>query len=80
MVRRNQITKPSSTLNTEIVQKQIEDKTFVQATISTIGERLYEIIIPIPTDNDTVAEIINEVSEIIKMKVEARMRMESLLL
>jgi type I restriction enzyme M protein len=66
-------------LNTEIVQKQIEEKTFVQATISTIGERLYEIIIPIPTDNDTVVKIINEVSEIIKMKVEARMRMESLI-
>jgi type I restriction enzyme M protein len=66
-------------LNTEIVQKQIEEKTFVQATISTIGERLYEIVIPIPTDNDTVAKIINEVSEIIKMKVEARMRMESLI-
>jgi type I restriction enzyme M protein len=66
-------------LNTEIVQKQIEDKTFVQATISTIGERLYEIIIPIPTDNDTAAKIINEVSEIIKMKVEARKKMESLI-
>jgi len=66
-------------LNTEIVQKQIEEKTFVQATISTIGERLYEIIIPIPTDNDAVAKIINEVSEIIKMKVEARMRMENII-
>jgi type I restriction enzyme M protein len=66
-------------LNTEIVQKQIEEKTFVQATISTIGERLYEIVIPIPTDDDTVVKIINEVSEIIKMKVEARMRMESLI-
>lgn len=66
-------------LNTEIVQKQIEEKTFVQATISTIGERLYEIIIPIPTDNDAVVKIINEVSEIIKMKVEARMRMENIM-
>jgi type I restriction enzyme M protein len=66
-------------LNTEIVQKQIEDKTFVQATISTIGERLYEIIIPIPIDNNTVAKIINEVSEIIKMKVEARTKIENLI-
>lgn len=66
-------------LNTEIVQKQIKEKTFVQATISTIGERLYEIVIPIPTDKNTVKEIINEVSKIIKMKVEARMKMEKLL-
>jgi len=66
-------------LNTEIVQQQIQEKTFVQATISTIGERLHEIIIPIPTDNNTVAKIINEVSEIIRMKVEARMRIEKLI-
>jgi type I restriction enzyme M protein len=66
-------------LNTQIVQKQIEEKTFVQATISTIGERLYEIIIPIPTDNDVVNKIINEVSEIIKMKVESKVKMENLI-
>lgn len=66
-------------LNTEIVQKQIEEKTFVQATISTIGERLYEIVVPVPTNNNTIAKIINEVSEIIKMKMEARMKMESLI-
>jgi len=66
-------------LNTDIVQKQIEEKTFVQATISTIGERLYEVVIPIPTDKSTVEEIISEVSEIIKMKVEARIKMEKLI-
>jgi uncharacterized protein YqgV (UPF0045/DUF77 family) len=36
-------------------------------------------VIPILTDSNVVSEIINEVLEIIKMKVEARMRMESLL-
>lgn len=66
-------------LNTEIVQKQIEEKTFVQATISTIGERLYEIAIPVPTDNNEIKKIIDEVSEIIKMKVEARRKMETLI-
>jgi len=66
-------------LNTEIVQKQIEEKTFVQATISTIGERLYEIVIPVPTDNSTITKIINEIAEIIKMKVEARTKMENLI-
>ncbi|MEM2153895.1 MAG: N-6 DNA methylase [Nitrososphaeria archaeon] len=66
-------------LNTEIVQKQIEEKTFVQATISTIGERLYEIAIPIPTNAEEIAKIINEVSQIIKMKVEARKRINNLI-
>lgn len=66
-------------INTEIVQKQIEEKTFVQATISTIGERLYEIVIPVPINNDYITKIINEVSEIIKMKVDARRKMENLI-
>ncbi len=66
-------------LNTEIVQKQIEEKTFVQATISTIGERLYEIAIPIPTNAEEIAKIIDEISQIIKMKVEARRRMNNLI-
>lgn len=66
-------------LNTEIVQKQIEEKTFVQATISTIGERLFEIVIPVPTNNNEITKIIDEVSEIIKMKVEARTKMENLI-
>jgi len=66
-------------LNTEIVQKQIEGKTFVQATISTIGERLYEIVLPIPTSKEVINKIINAVSEVIKLKVEARRKMEILI-
>jgi type I restriction enzyme M protein len=66
-------------LNTEIVQKQIEGKTFVQATISTIGERLYEIVLPIPTEKEIIDKIINEVKEIIKMKIEARKKIENLI-
>lgn len=66
-------------LNTEIVQKQIEEKTFVQATISTIGERLYEIVLPIPIDKEIITRVTNDISEVIKMKVEARRKMENLI-
>lgn len=66
-------------LNTGVVQKQIEEKTFVQATISTIGERLYEIVLPVPIDKEIITKIINDISEIIKMKVEARRKMENLI-
>ncbi|MCK4735831.1 MAG: restriction endonuclease subunit S, partial [Methanophagales archaeon] len=66
-------------LNTEIVQKQIEEKTFVQATISTVGDRLYEIVLPVPTDKEIISWITNDISEIIKMKVEARRKMEDLI-
>ena len=66
-------------LNTKIVQKQIEEKTFVQATISTLGERLYEILLPIPMEKETIDKIITKVEEIIKMKMEARRKMENLI-
>ena len=38
-------------LGLEIVQKQIEAKSFRQGTISTLGSRLKDIIIPIPKDS-----------------------------
>lgn len=66
-------------LNTDIVQKQIEEKTFVQATISTLGNRIYEVILPIPKEKSIIDKIISEVSEIIKMKVEAKRKIEDLL-
>ena len=66
-------------LNTEVVQRQMEEKTFVQATISTIGDRLYEVVLPIPTDLQAIGRIVGEVSAIVQMKVAAKARMESLL-
>ncbi|MEM2058372.1 MAG: N-6 DNA methylase [Nitrososphaerota archaeon] len=66
-------------LNTDIVQKQIKAKTFVQATISTVGNRLREVILPIPKEKHLKEKIISEVSEIIKMKVDAKIRIAKML-
>ena len=45
-------------LGLEIVQKQIESKSFRQGTISTLGNRLLEVKIPIPTNKALVDKII----------------------
>lgn len=66
-------------LNTEIVQRQIAEKTFVQATISTVGNRLQEIVLPIPTDAGAREAIIERVAEIIRIKIEARKKLQDLL-
>jgi type I restriction enzyme M protein len=66
-------------LNTKLVQQQIKDKTFVQATISTVGERLLEIVLPIPKDREEQARIIAEVGAIIELKKQARTRIAQLL-
>ena len=64
--------------NTDIVQQQIKAKTFVQATISTLGNRIYEIILPIPKDKDVIDKIINKILSIIEMKISVKRKMDSI--
>ncbi len=59
-------------LNTKIVRKQIESKTFVQATISTIGNRLGEILLPFSRDEKQIRQITSEIREIIEEKTVLR--------
>lgn len=56
-------------LNTNFVQRQIESKIFVQATLSTIGSRFDEIVLPIHVDKEEVTKISNEVRKIINAKM-----------
>jgi type I restriction enzyme M protein len=59
-------------LNSKVVRKQIDSKTFVQATISTIGNRLREIILPISNDKNEVKKIVDEIRNIIEEKAKLR--------
>ncbi len=61
-------------LNTNIVKKQVDAKTFIQATISTLGNRLNEIILPIPKDEKLKSNLANKTKEIILSKMELRKR------
>src|SRR3990172_2664782 len=58
-------------LHVPVVRKQIDEKTFVQATLSTIGDRLNEIIIPIPKDKG----IREKIGIAMREKLEARARL-----
>lgn len=55
-------------LNSKFVRKQIDSKTFVQATISTIGSRLNEIILPIVENKKEQQKISIKIKKIIKEK------------
>ena len=61
-------------LNSKIFRKQVESKTFVQATISTIGNRLSEIVLPVNSDPNEIKRIEEEVKEIIFLKTFLRER------
>ena len=59
-------------LNSKVVRKQIDSRIFVQATISTIGNRLREIILPISNDQNEIEKTTNEIRSIIDEKAELR--------
>jgi len=61
-------------LNLDIVQRQIKAKTFVQATISTIGNRLDEIKLPVHASKLQIEKISKEVQSIITEKANLRER------
>ncbi len=64
-------------LGLEIVQRQIEAKAFRQGTISTLGNRLMEVKIPIPTNPKLKESIINDVKSIIENKNDAKLKAQS---
>ncbi len=61
-------------LNSNIVQEQIAVKTFTQATLSTIGRRLLDIVLPISNDRAEVERIAEQVRQIIEQKTVLRER------
>jgi len=61
-------------LNTDIVKKQIEARIFVQATISSLGNRLKEIMLPIPKNKQAKERISKEIKDIIQSKMELKRR------
>jgi len=65
-------------LHIPIVRKQIDEKTFVQATLSTIGDRLNEIIIPIPKDESIKEEISKKMKEKILKRAELRYEIKTI--
>jgi type I restriction enzyme M protein len=64
-------------LGMEIVQRQIESKSFRQGTISTLGNRLLEVKIPIPTNDNLKRAIIEDTRKIIEDKSAAKLKAQS---
>lgn len=65
-------------LNLDIIQKQIQAITFVQGTIATIGNRIMDVILPIPSDNKKRKGISNYIKKIIETKTDTRRKMQIL--
>ncbi|MFX0010758.1 MAG: hypothetical protein ACFE9R_10615, partial [Candidatus Hermodarchaeota archaeon] len=65
-------------LNLDLVQNQISAITFVQGTISTIGNRIMDVKLPIPSDLNKRKEISNYIKEIIDKKTDIKKKILNL--
>ncbi|MHA1479076.1 MAG: N-6 DNA methylase, partial [Promethearchaeota archaeon] len=65
-------------LNLNLVQKQIKAITFVQGTLSTIGNRILDVKLPFPSNLSKRIEISKYIKEIIKNKTEIRKKIYNL--
>ncbi len=65
-------------LNLDIVQKQIQAITFIQGTIATIGNRIMEIVLPIPSKLEIRRDISKKIENIIAEKVNIRKKIKNL--
>ncbi len=61
-------------LNVPIVRKQIDERTFVQATLSTIGDRLNDVILPIPKDKTLRQKIAKDMKD--RILIRAKLKQE----
>ena len=65
-------------LNLDIVQQQIKSKIFTQATLSTLGNRLEDIILPIHKDKKVIETISKSIKQIFDQKVSNKKKMISI--
>ncbi|MFX1338986.1 MAG: N-6 DNA methylase [Promethearchaeota archaeon] len=65
-------------LNLDIVQKQIQAITFIQGTIATIGNRIMEVILPVPSSIHKREEISNYIQKIIESKTDIKLKIKNL--
>ena len=59
-------------LSSPAVQRQIRAKQFTQDIIDSLGERLYELVLPIPKPKHRCEEITNLVRRAVQLRIEAR--------
>jgi type I restriction enzyme M protein len=65
-------------LNLDVVQKQIQAITFTQGTIATIGNRIIEVVLPLPSDMSKRVEISRQIKKIIEKKKKIRFQIKEL--
>ena len=65
-------------LNLDIVQKQIQAITFIQGTIATIGNRIMEVILPVPSSIQKRGEISKYIRKIVESKTDIKQKIKNL--
>jgi len=64
-------------LNTEIVRKQIRMRVFSQSTLSTIGERINELLLPMPSGTDKEDAIIDSMKTLVNARRDSWQKLQA---
>jgi type I restriction enzyme M protein len=67
-------------LNTPVVKRQIRSKQFTQDIIDTLGNRILELLIPVPKDKDKQREIAKATRETVEARVALRNKAKSIVM
>ena len=67
-------------LNSPVVKRQIRAKQFTQDIIDTLGNRILELLIPIPKDQQKCAEIAKATRETVETRVALRNKAKQIVL
>lgn len=59
-------------LSSPVVQRQVKAKQFTQDIIDSLGERLYELVLPIPKSVEICKRISDKVKRAVHLRIEAR--------
>jgi type I restriction enzyme M protein len=67
-------------LNSPVVKKQIRSKQFTQDIIDTLGNRILELLIPVPTDAAKCREIAESTRDIVETRARLRNRAKQIVI
>jgi type I restriction enzyme M protein len=67
-------------LNAPIVRRQMRSKQFTRDIIDTLGKRLFEVLLPIPKDNNFCAKVADETRMVVETRAQLRDRTKEIAL
>ena len=67
-------------LNSQVVKRQVRAKRFTQDIIDTLGNRISELVLPVPSDEELRSRVERETRQVVEQRAELRQRAQQIAL